>query len=312
MHQLFLSGAEMIQVSLFLLISLLWGFVPLGVNMTQQIEFEGITHDFPDDFTQEEISSSLASYDPNTVDAIFDGEGTPGQGTTSAMVDGIAQPEIETISAEEEAELFPDSDLRARDEELPQMNTKVQGFRERITSIETGGLDETFIRTGVRPKEGQAGSSAYGPVQITRGLIGGYLQNKRSLFNEKDIAAMNELAERQRIGLKIGGSDIPRFSKGGSDHAQAKVWAKRYGYDTVDEFLTAFDYGGDYGLAGDADFELQYESFSRKMLADHLKGAKGDEVEAASRWHGGMDWSTAKSKGGTKAYRKKYESLLNQ
>ena len=288
MHQLSLSGVEMRLVNLFLLISICWGIAPLGVYHMAQVEF---------------VSNALASYsNPNDLpdeDPLVNQQ-------TSAQADGIPQPELQTISAEEEAELFPDSDLRAREDELTDMNPKLKGFSERITSIESGGLDETFIRTGLTG----SGSSAYGPVQITRGLISGYLKNKPTLFSTKDVAAMHELAERQRIGLKIGGSDLPRYSKGGSDHAQAKVWAKRYGYETVDEFLTAFDYGGDYGLAGDADFELQYESFSRKMLADHLKGAKGDEVLAAQRWHGGLDFATAKSKGNTKAYKKKYETLL--
>ena len=269
--------------------------------MTQQVEFEGTTHEFPDDFTEDEISSSLASFDTGGIAP------TEQQGT-SVMEDGIHQPELQTISAEEEAELFPDSDLRAQTEELPSMNAKVQGFRERITTIETGALDETFIRTQVKGSS----SSAYGPVQITRGLIGNYLKNKPQLFSDSDKAAMNELAERQRIALKIGGEALPRYSKGGSEHAQARVWAKRYGYETVEEFLTAFDYGGDYGLADDDDFALAYESFSRKMLQDHLKGAKGDEVLAAQRWHGGMDFATAKSKKGTAAYKKKYEALMNR
>ena len=278
--------------------------------MTQQVEFEGITHEFPDDFTEDEISSSLSSFDPNTGDAIFDSEGAPPaepQGT-SAMVDGIHQPELQTISAEEEAELFPDSDLRAQTEELSPMNAKLQGFSERITAIETGALDETFIRTQVNG----SGSSAYGPVQITRGLIAGYLKNKPKLFSDKDKEAMNELAERQRIALKVGGSDLPKYSRGGSEYAQARVWSKRYGYETTEDFLAAFDYGGDYGLADNEEFALSYASFSRKMLQDHLKGAKGDEVLAAQRWHGGMDFATAKSKKGTKAYKKKYESLMKQ
>jgi len=273
--------------------------------MTQSVEFEGTTHSFPDDFTEDEISNSLAEY--NNPNDLPEPDPLVPQGA-SAMVDGIHQPELETISAEEEAELFPDSDLRARTEELPPMNAKLTDFSNRITAIETGGLDETFIRTQVNG----SGSSAYGPVQITRGLVTSYLKNKPALFSDKDKAAMTELAERQRIGLKLGGSDLHRYVKGGSEHAQSRVWAKRYGYESVDEFLTAFDYGGDMGLADDEEFALSYASFSRKMLQDTLKGAKGDELEAASRWHGGMGWSTAKSKKGTKAYRKKYEALTKQ
>lgn len=277
--------------------------------MVQRVEFEGTIHEFPDDFSEEEIGGMLDSFDPNTLDNIFDGDGRqelPTEGTT-AMTDGIFQPELETISAEEEAELFPESDLRVREQELPVMNAKLQGFHERITSIETGKLEETFIRTQVNG----SGSSAYGPVQITRGLVMGYMKNKSKLFTVPEREAMLEMAERQRISLKIGGSDITKHQRGGSEHAQARVWAKRYGYETVDEFLTAFDYGGDFGLADDEDFALKYESFSRKMLQDTLKGAKGDEMEAASRWHGGMAWSTAKSKKGTKAYREKYQALLD-
>jgi hypothetical protein len=297
-------------VSLFVLNSLIWGCVPLGVNdMVQQVQFEGNMHEFPDDFTEDEISSTLSSFDnPND---LLEQDPLEPQATT-AMEDGIRQPELETISAEEEAELFPESDLRAQEQELPAMNAKLQGFYNRITTIEQDP-NTPWIRTNVTPDPGEAGSSAYGPVQITRGLITGYLKNKSKLFSVSDREAMTELAERQRIALKVGGSvDIPRHQKGGSEHAQARVWAKRFGFETVDEFLTAFDYGGDYGLADDDDFALAYESFSRKMLQDHLKGAKGDEVLAAQRWHGGMDFATAKSKKGTAAYKKKYEALLNR
>tara|TARA_R110000772_G_scaffold145332_2_gene255168 strand:- start:247 stop:1071 length:825 start_codon:yes stop_codon:yes gene_type:complete len=272
--------------------------------MTQTVEFEGSVHEFPDDFSEDEISGMLAAgSNPNDLP---EPDPLEPQGT-SAMVDGIHQPELQTISAEEEAELFPDSDLRAQTEELTPMNAKLKGFRNNITAIETGSLDETFIRTQVNG----SGSSAYGPVQITRGLISGYLKNKAQLFTEAEIGAMNELAERQRISLKIGGSDRPDYAQGGSDNAQARVWAKRYGYDDVEGFLNAFDYGGDFGLADDAEFAQSYEGFSRKMLQDHLKGAKGDEVLAAQRWHGGMDFATAKSKKGTAAYKKKYEALMS-
>jgi hypothetical protein len=271
----------------------------------QQIHFEGMLHSFPDDFTDDDISAALDAFKPSlAVEDPLEQEIE----FSSAMQDGIHQPELETISAEEEAELFPESTQEALSEELPALNTKQQMFRDNIVQIETGGLDETFIRTQVNG----SGSSAYGPMQITRGLTKGYLATKSALFTESELSAMNEMAERQRISLKIGGVDLPRYQKGGSEHAQAKVWAARYGFDSVDEFLKAFDYGGDLGLAGNAEFELSYEKFARKMLNDHLKGAGGDDLEAASRWHGGLNWSKAKSKKGTKAYRKKYESLKTE
>ena len=286
--------------------------------MVQLVEFEGTLHEFPDDFNEVEIGEMLDNFDPNTLDNIFDNDGIEVVPPTTAMQDGIHQPELQTISAEEEAELFPDSDLRAREEELPPMNAKLEGFYNRITTIEADP-NTPWIRTKVKPVapepggKQEPGSTAYGPRQITRGLVAGYLKNKRSLFTEKEIEAMNEMAERQRISSIIGGDvDRPKHSAGGVNAAQGEMFAKRFGFETVDEFLTAFDYGGDLGLSEDVDFKMQYESFSRKMLQDHLKGAKGDEMEAAARWHGGLEWSTAKSKKGTAAYRKKYQALLDK
>jgi len=280
------------------------------------VEFEGVTHEFPDDFNDADIAVALQ-----------ESTSTP-QGTT-AMADGIEQPEMAQSEAdeaqvlvfplEEKAPLPKETVLQSRDAVTPvpfgdiratldittPMKKDVTTFRDKIAQVETGGLDNPFIRT----KVDGSGSSAYGTFQITKGLLVNNLKNRDKLFTTEEKQAMAELIVRQSIALKIGGSDRKTYAKGGREHALAQVWSDRFGYETVEDFLDAFDYGGDYGLADNTAWKLQYENFSRKMLKDTLKQAKGNQIEAASIWHGGSNWRKAKSRKGTDRYRDKFSKL---
>lgn len=290
------------------------------------IQFEGVTHSFPDDFTDDDIATALSQEEAKQTNIA--------QGT-SAMADGIMQPELAEDDGEEPITL---SFAAPRDVPLPTevveidnelqnpivlaskpdlftrstdvaMNKKEGTFRDKIANLETGGLDNDFIRTRVKPKKGSAGSSAFGTFQITRGLLRSTLRNKAKLFTEPEQAAMAKLINLQSIALAIGGVDRKKYEKGGRSRSQAEVWAKGLKFETVDDFLNAFDYGGDYGLSKDVAFKAQYENFGRKMLNSVLKQAKGNAPEAASIWHGGKGWRKAKSKSDTKKYRSKFESL---
>lgn len=288
------------------------------------IQFEGTTHEFPDDFSDEDISIALSQ-------GATDGRNTPDIPT--AMDDGIMQPELANKDDDKFAalafplkreEALPDEERVSRDVQTPvvfgskglfrtrslsTIKDDVGSFRDNIQQIETGGLDQPFIRTKLKPSGSQRGSSAYGPFQITQGLLIDFMTNNRQLFDFNDEIAMNELITRQEIALSIGGRDRASYERGGRNHAIALQWSKDLEFDTVDLFLDAFDYGGDYGLADNTEFQLAYENFSRKMLKHTLKKAGNNALEAASVWHGGSGWKTAKSRKDTDKYRDKFESL---
>ena len=167
------------------------------------------------------------------------------------------------------------------------LTDKQAEFAKNIAQIETGGLQNRSVRTQVKPSGSQKGSSAYGTYQITHGLLRGTLENQVIALSGQERAAAEELMARQEVSLSIGGRDRVNYQAGGTKHGIAQKWAKEYGYEDVESFLNDFDYGGTLGLADDADFQVLYESFARKLLNKHLKDAGGDMVAAAAVWHGG-------------------------
>lgn len=243
-----------------------------------EVTVNGTTLEFPDSTTQEQIKQVIA-----------------GREATTPMQDGMIQPEQDD-GTEDDAFDFP---------MLSPLNKKQQSFRDKIANIETGGLENPYIRTKARPSGKQSGSSAYGTFQITKGLLKQHLKNGKA-FEESELDAMRTLEERQQVAVLIGGRDRPKFELGGSQYAQSRMLMKKYGFEDVTTFLDAFDYGGDFGLSEDDEFQMQYEQFGRKMLNSALRKAGGDELEAASVWHGGAGWKKAKSIKDTNKYRDKY------
>jgi hypothetical protein len=181
-------------------------------------------------------------------------------------------------------------------------------FAKNIATLESGGLEQPFIRTQLTG----SGSSAYGPLPITKGILDGELKNNRDSYSPEEQDAMEELSERQRVSLLIGGGDRKKYEEGGSQDARGQMFQELYGYETRKDFLDAFDYGGDLGLADDEDFAWSYTTFSDKMLQATLKRHKGDELAAAAEWHGGSNWKKAETKSRTEAYLKKYKALLDE
>lgn len=272
------------------------------------IQYGGQTHQFPDDWDNDKISTALAGWrdgQGGRQEEVVVPEHTPEQQVRlnaehirpEIAVDGF---DLEQVIAETgKFKPLPSSAV------LVDLSAPQEQFRANIQKIETGGLDSEWTRTHVP----DSSSTAYGPYQITGGLVQLYLRNKAKIFNDAELEAMQELHKRQRIAIKIGGKSRPLYERGGGNHAQAKRWAKEFGFEDVNTFLTAFDYKGDYGLSEDVEFQYQYENFSRKMLQQHLSDAKGDAHEAASVWHGGTSWSKGKHKKDTDIYRSKYNTL---
>lgn len=253
------------------------------------VSYGGRLYEFPADATDEEIGDTLHSLG---LDEFEHGGAAINMGRNS-----------EELSADEIDQLFATSN--GEEMNFMKLNDQQKRFAQNIRAIETGGVDNPYIRT----KAAGTGSSAYGPVQITKSLLESTLRSNPDMFTDAERAAMEDLVTRQKIALAVGGRDRAKYARGGVKMAQGAAWAKKFGFDDVNSFLNAFDYGGDFGLSGNPEFQLHYESVAEKMLVAQLEETGGDELEAASRWHGGRGWKNASSRQQTDAYRKRYQKL---
>lgn len=253
-----------------------------------KVTYGGKQFDFPDDASDDEIGTTLQGLGDHEVEH------------GGAALNMSRNSEL--LSLDEIDSLFATS---SGQESTMKLNDQQKRFAQNIRTIETGGVDNPFIRT----KAAGTGSSAYGPVQITKSLLESTLQKTPDLFTEGERTAMEDLVLRQKIALAVGGSDRAKYARGGVKMAQGAAWAQKFGFADVDSFLNAFDYGGDFGLSGDSQFQLHYESVAEKMLVAQLNEVGGDELEAASRWHGGTGWKKANSRKQTDIYRQRYQKL---
>lgn len=253
-----------------------------------KVTFGGQHFDFPDDATDDEIGDALQELGDFGVE----------QGGAAISMNRVS----EMLSLDEIDQLFA---VSSGQESMMKLNDQQKRFAQTIRTIETGGVENPYIRT----KAAGTGSSAYGPVQITKSLLESTLSKTPDLFTDAERAAMEDLVLRQKIALAVGGSDRAKYARGGVKMAQGAAWASKFGFADVDSFLNAFDYGGDFGLSQDSNFQVLYESVAEKLLVSHLDEAGGDELEAASRWHGGRGWKNAPSRKQTDIYRQRYQKL---
>jgi hypothetical protein len=257
-----------------------------------RVTYGGVEYEMPSDSTDEEVLGFLDNLGASDVEA-----GAPAV-EMGRLFETADLSELEGAFTIGEGE-------QSAEVNFMKLNQQQKQFVDKIRQLETGGLQNPFIRT----KAKGTGSSAYGPYQITKGLIQSTLKASPDKFTPEEQALMQDLAKRQQIALAVGGKDRATYSRGGAKQAQGAAWAKQYGFDSVDAFLSAFDYGGDYGLGGDSDFQIAYESVAHKMLVAQLEETGGDALEAASRWHGGTGWKRASSRQHTDIYRQRFQKL---
>ena len=262
----------------------------------QKVEFQGQHFEFPAQATPEMIEGALLQHLESQPTA--NGISTPDK--SHAMRTEQQYTPVESYFS-------GDGEGAEQIQQLLKLNAEQMRFAEAIAEVETGGLQNRSVRTQVRPKGGNVGSSAYGTYQITHGLLSGYIENGVITFSEQERAAADELLRRQEISLAIGGRDRSKYESGGAKHGQAVAWAQSYGYETVTQFLDDFDYGGSLGLGNDAQFQVLYESFARRMLNRHLRDAGNDPFKAARMWHGGPKGAGKKTDMYESKVRKIYE-----
>lgn len=96
-------------------------------------------------------------------------------------------------------------------------NAEVAEIYDRLRHAETGNEPDSWIRTKHKTPEG---SSAFGEVQITQGLIKGVLSNPKEYnLDEEDINTLKWISKQQDLMLKYGGKDMvkgyERYDYGG-------------------------------------------------------------------------------------------------
>ena len=275
----------------------------VGSSLMSTVIFHGKQFEFPVGTSQDQMEQVLSEY---VVQKGSASEFIPTPDSDAAM----RSENTSLAPAEGYAELLEGSGNAEVIQSPISLTKDQQDFAEVIAQVETGGLKNRSIRTKARPGIGSVkGSSAYGTYQITRGLLRGSIANKTVDFSQQELNAAQELMNRQEIGLAIGGRDRKNYQAGGARHGLAQRWAKQYGYENdVESFLNDFDYGGTYGLAEDADFQVLYESMARKLLNKTLKDAGGDVVQAAGVWHGGPKGAGAS----TEMYKNKVRRILGE
>ncbi|EAN5684235.1 hypothetical protein EI675_20620 [Salmonella enterica] len=98
-----------------------------------------------------------------------------------------------------------------------------------LSSAETGGLDNRFIRT----KAAEAGpSTAYGPAQITYSLAKDFAKNHPELFTEKERDYLDRFVGQGKKMLKADAKD-PVYGYGGVGELHSKADQRLYAHVAV-------------------------------------------------------------------------------
>ena len=112
--------------------------------------------------------------------------------------------------------------------------------------------ENPFIRTGVRPEPGERGSTAYGPLQTTRGRVGTMLTQLSDVLTKEEVSALTLLRSKQKLASKYGGSDRYKYEDPKGPDFKSK------------EFLDMYDYGGNLGITKAVTMEYAVDAVKRK------------------------------------------------
>jgi len=141
---------------------------------------------------------------------------------------------------------------------------------------ETGGESNPWIRTKVRPK---GGSTAYGPVQLTKRLVDLYRENEPQV-----LAPYSDI-------LKKFDKQAELFKTHGAEPE------KQRGYNTI------WDYGGTGFNWSDKEKD-QYEVMNKAIMS-HMMTYQPDMDSFISGWRG-------ESRGNDRDYYERFDNFLNQ
>ena len=136
-----------------------------------------------------------------------------------------------------------------------------QQLYKALASAETHGLRNPWIRTQVRPRNNV--STAYGPVQLTEGLLRDYLNRRPEMFVGK---ARQTFAHRML-------NQAQAFRRHGKTGARKRAW-----------YNPAFDYGGKGNLP--AAMRPHYQQVSMGIIDDMYRRGGYNLNALMRRWRG--------------------------
>ena len=120
-------------------------------------------------------------------------------------------------------------------------------FYDSFKKAETEGLNDPWIMTMVRNAPG--GSTAYGPVQITKGLVDG--SEAKGLFKGTSVEAWVDMFQAQGDKFNYHGNEEGNLT----------------------DFDSTYDYGGSGHLTTDAD-KANYRKMADILIRDHWEQVK--------------------------------------
>ena len=169
-----------------------------------------------------------------------------------------------------------------------------------ISEAETGSFSDPYIRTVV---EGSS-SAAYGPAQITKGLIDTALDEKNPLHKRiknadpdgKLMAYLKKMQKQADLFLLHGGGS----KEGGVDENQITVYEAKYGKGSAKQ-----DYDAKYDYGGSGDLSAETENYEKvaKLMMQHIldkKGMTGENFVGEWRW--GSEDAQSKKRSDAKDY----------
>ena len=138
---------------------------------------------------------------------------------------------------------------------------------------ETGSYDNPWIRTTDRGQEG--GSTAYGPVQITKGLLENYRDNESAIYNQHSNVG-DKLINQANLFNYYGNEshDIPVHPKHDSWMYKGIMGLQdMLGGEGIHE---SYDYGGQ-GTRMNSGLQSEYKDFAQAMMMDMWNKNKNKE-----------------------------------
>ena len=158
---------------------------------------------------------------------------------------------------------------------------------------ETGFFDDPWIRTTDRDVEG--GSTAYGPVQITLGLLNNYKNNEPDIYNQhrnvgdkliKQANLFNYYGNEPDIAYHPSHSGLFAAPFRGLSHIQD--FLGNFGIGSGESIHEAYDYGGK-GSNMHSGLQAEYKDFAKAMMQDMWEKNKNKENPVQSfieAWRG--------------------------
>jgi len=135
-----------------------------------------------------------------------------------------------------------------------------------VVQVETGGEKNPWIRTKSIPEKG---STAYGPLQVTKGLAEKFLKDK-------------DFTPEETKYLKRFVAQADKFNKYGDNPVRPDEKVKeKEGYDP------RYDYGGEGELTSEADKAMYWQVMTK--VFNKVIGDETDPEVIAKKWHGGED-----------------------